>query len=79
VPEKTARVATHLGLEGDLAGAAGAWCARLGVKMRLGDNGAAESQLPAWAAEAHAIRRLMDNNPRDMSVPEIEALYRRAF
>jgi alcohol dehydrogenase class IV len=31
------------------------------------------------AAEAHAIRRLMDNNPRDMSVAEVEAIYRAAF
>ena len=79
VPEKTATLAAHLGLEGDLSEAAGAWCGRLGVKMRLGDNGATEEQLQAWAAEAHAIRRLMDNNPRDMSVSEIEAIYRRAF
>jgi alcohol dehydrogenase class IV len=35
--------------------------------------------LPGWAAEAHAIRRLMDNNPRDMTVAEIEAIYRAAF
>ena len=79
VPEKTATLAAHLGLEGNLSDAAHAWCARLGVKMRLGDNGAREDQLPAWAAEAHAIRRLMDNNPRDMSVSEIEAIYRKAF
>ena len=79
VPEKTARIGSLLGLTGDLRKAASAWCARLGVKMRLSENGATEGQLPVWAAEAHGIRRLMDNNPRDMSVAEVEAIYRAAF
>ncbi|MDM7930382.1 iron-containing alcohol dehydrogenase [Tabrizicola sp.] len=79
VPEKTARIAGMLGLQGDLLTAASAWCARLGVTMRLRDNGATEAQLAGWAVEAHAIRRLMDNNPRDMSVTEVEAIYRAAF
>lgn len=79
VPEKTAKVAGLLGLQGDLLWAASGWCAALGVKMRLSENGATEAQLAPWAAEAHAIRRLMDNNPRDMSVAEVEAIYRAAF
>jgi alcohol dehydrogenase class IV len=79
VPEKTARIAKGLGLKGDLRPAAHHWCQALGVKMRLGDNGARPDQLAGWAAEAHAIRRLMDNNPRDMSVAEVEAIYRAAF
>jgi alcohol dehydrogenase class IV len=78
-PDKTARVARLLGLQGDLLTAAIDWCARLGVKMRLVENGANEGQLAGWAAEAHSIRRLMDNNPRDMSVAEVEAIYRAAF
>ena len=77
---KTAEIAEALGLDaGDLLASASAWCARLGVRMRLSDHGAREADLPGWAAEAHAIRRLMDNNPRDMSVAEIEAIYRAAF
>jgi alcohol dehydrogenase len=79
VPEKTAKIAGLLGLRGDLHPAARGWCERLGVKMRLSENGAHDSQLAGWAAEAHGIRRLMDNNPRDMSVAEVEAIYRAAF
>lgn len=79
VPEKTARIGHLLGLTGELRKSASAWCAQLGVKMRLSDNGARAEQLAAWAAEAHGIRRLMDNNPRDMSVAEVEAIYRAAF
>ena len=78
-PHKTSRIAVLLGLQGDLLAGASDWCARLGVKMRLGDNGASKGQLAGWAAEAHAIRRLMDNNPRDMSVAEVEAIYHAAF
>lgn len=79
VPDKTARIGTLLGLTGDLRRAAYGWCERLGVSMRLSANGATESQLPHWATEAHGIRRLMDNNPRDMTVAEVEAIYRAAF
>lgn len=79
VPEKTAQIGGLLGLKGDLRKAASAWCAGLGVKMRLSENGATEAQLAVWAVEAHGIRRLMDNNPRDMSVAEVEAIYRAAF
>ena len=78
-PEKSARIGQLLGLTGDLRKSAHGWCERLGVKMRLRDHGASEAQLPGWAAEAHGIRRLMDNNPRDMSVAEVETLYRAAF
>src|SRR3989338_8668881 len=75
VPEKTARIAGLLGLEmGDLLASAHGWCAALGVKMRLSENGATDAQLVSWAAEAHGIRRLMDFNPRDMSVAEVEAI-----
>lgn len=79
VPEKTAKVAGLLGLTGDLLRAAGGWCGRLGVKMRLSENGATDGQLAGWATEAHGIRRLMDNNPRDMTVSDVEAIYRAAF
>ncbi len=78
-PEKTAKIAALLGLQGDLLTAANAWCAGLGVKMRLGENGAKPDQLAGWAIEAHAIRRLMDNNPRDMSVADVEDIYHAAF
>lgn len=79
VPEKTAKVVSRLGLTGDLRTAAHAWCAGLGLEMRLRDHGAGEEQLSDWAAEAHGIRRLMDNNPRDMSVADIKTIYQAAF
>lgn len=81
---KTAEVVSFLGLdrraadEGLLKAAHG-FCADLGVEMRLSKHGAAKDQLGRFAADAHAIRRLMDNNPRDMSVDEVETIYRAAF
>lgn len=82
-PAKTAEIATALGLRHDSEAAlrqdASRWCAELGVEMRLSRLGASEDQLPGWATEAHSIRRLMDNNPRDMSVADVVAIYRAAF
>lgn len=81
---KTAEVVQALGLaerarDAGLLAAAHGFCADLGVEMRLSAHGADEGQLPRFATDAHAIRRLMDNNPRDMSVAEVEAIYRAAF
>jgi alcohol dehydrogenase class IV len=83
-PEKTAEVATALGLQGadsvdGLKGAAFEFCKSLGIEMHLSAHGANEADLPQWATEAHAIRRLMDNNPRDMSVEDVTAIYRDAY
>jgi alcohol dehydrogenase class IV len=47
--------------------------------MALSAHGIQARDLRPWAEEAHGIRRLMDNNPRDMSVDHIEAIYRAAF
>ncbi|AYF00726.1 alcohol dehydrogenase [Paracoccus yeei] len=80
VPEKTAEVATALGLSGaELLPAAHGFCADLGVEMRLSAHGAARDQLPRFASDAHAIRRLMDNNPRDMSAEDVLAIYHAAY
>lgn len=79
VPDKTAEVARALGLSGDLAEAAHRFCADLGVEMRLSAHGATEDQLPRFATDAHAIRRLMNNNPREMGVEDVLAIYRAAF
>uniref|UniRef100_UPI000225FCA1 iron-containing alcohol dehydrogenase n=1 Tax=Paracoccus sp. TRP TaxID=412597 RepID=UPI000225FCA1 len=77
---KTAEIVAALGLgEGDLLTRAHAFCADLGVEMRLSAHGATEDQLPRFASDAHAIRRLMDNNPRDMTPKEVLAIYRAAF
>ncbi len=73
-PEKTAQTLDALGTDD-----AYAWCAALGIEMRLSRLGVPRDDLPAMAKDAHAIRRLLDNNPRDISEAEILALYRRAF
>ncbi|MEI4472938.1 iron-containing alcohol dehydrogenase [Frigidibacter sp. MR17.24] len=82
-PEKTALVCKALGFEGtsDAAVFEGAmgFCRGLGLDMSLAAHGVPESDLPAMAAEAHAIRRLLDWNPRDLSVEDILAIYRRAY
>ncbi|WP_312530168.1 iron-containing alcohol dehydrogenase [Paracoccus sp. (in: a-proteobacteria)] len=83
-PEKTAEIVSFLGLadraaQDGLQAAAHAFCADLGVEMRLSAHGAQEAQLEGFAQDAHAIRRLMDNNPRDMSVADVLAIYRAAF
>ncbi|WMS40922.1 iron-containing alcohol dehydrogenase [Acuticoccus sp. MNP-M23] len=80
VPEKTAEIATALGIPAgtDVLAGAREWCESLGVEMRMSAHGAKAGDLPAWAEEAHAIRRLMDNNPRDMSADDVLAIYRAA-
>lgn len=83
-PEKTAEIMSALGLPGggdthEVLAAAHGYCAGLGVEMSLSAHGAKAEDLPLWAGEAHAIRRLMDNNPRDMSVDDVQSIYEAAF
>ena len=73
-PERTALTLQALGTQD-----AHAWCAGLGIEMRLSRLGVPEDDLPVMAREAHAIRRLLDFNPRDMSADDILALYRVAL
>lgn len=83
VPEKTAAICAALGIEGQgpdaiLQGAT-AFCAALGLDMRLRAHGVPESDLEQMAKEAHAIRRLLDWNPVALSVEDILTIYRRAY
>ncbi|EKX58697.1 Small Molecule Metabolism [Rhodobacter sp. AKP1] len=82
-PEKTARICEALGFaagsEETVRAGALAFCAGLGLDMRLRAHGVPSEDLPVMAKEAHGIRRLLDWNPRDLSVAEIEAIYRRAY
>ncbi|MGB0903927.1 MAG: hypothetical protein ACPGVJ_03430 [Mangrovicoccus sp.] len=55
------------------------FCQDLGIDMRLGAHGVAQTALPDMATEAHSIRRLLDWNPVDLSVTDIEDLYQRAY
>ncbi|MGO4852099.1 iron-containing alcohol dehydrogenase [Phaeovulum sp. W22_SRMD_FR3] len=82
-PEKTALICQALGFDHGapdlvLAGAR-AFCEALGLDMRLRAHAVPEDDLPAMAQEAHQIRRLLDWNPVDLSVRDIEALYRAAY
>lgn len=84
VASRTAEIVDLLGLagrvraDGILDGVRG-FCSDLGIEMRLSRLGATEEQLPAFAEIAHSVRRLMDNNPRDMDVGQIQAIYRDAY
>jgi len=79
-PDRTALVCAALGIDpDDVLGGAMAFCAGLGIDMRLSAHGVPRDDLPAMAAEAHAIRRLLDHNPRDLSEGDILSLYRAAY
>lgn len=82
-PDKTARICHALGFDAGvpsvvLAGAR-AFCEGLGLDMRLRSHAVPEDDLPVMAQEAHQIRRLLDWNPVDLSVADIERLYRAAY
>ena len=83
VREKTAEVAEALGFGAGSPAAiledASRFCTDLGIEMRLSRHGAGEDALAGYAAEAHANRRLMDNNPVDMAIADVLAIYRAAF
>ena len=55
------------------------FCQSLGIDMKLSSYGAQKGQLRSFAEEAYSIRRLMDNNPRNMSIEDIEQIYQIAF
>ena len=83
-PDKTAEILAALGLpntteEAEIADAVTQWCRSLGLTMSLTAHGADPDAMLDWAAEAHGIRRLMDFNPREMSVDDVERLYRNAL
>ncbi|MDO5090262.1 MAG: iron-containing alcohol dehydrogenase [Cardiobacteriaceae bacterium] len=80
---KTARIGKALGFEAhdhdSTFNGAYAFCANLGLQMRLRDHGVEENALAAMAAEAHAIRRLLDWNPVELSEADILGIYGNAF
>ncbi|MGL3607929.1 iron-containing alcohol dehydrogenase [Rhizobium sp. G187] len=82
-PQKTAEVAEALGIANTapaaLVDSACKFCSDLNIEMSLSRHGASASDLEAYAAEAHANRRLMDNNPADMTVEDVLAIYKAAF
>jgi len=84
VPEKTRAVMAALGHQtsddvGSVFDAAYAFCADLGIEMRLSGLGVPSDDLDAMADDAFAIRRLLDNNPRELARDDIRAIYQAAF
>lgn len=82
--DKTSEILSFLGLSPcvsaqEVLQQATRFCRELDIDMSLMAHGINGSSLRTWADEAHGIRRLMDNNPRDMSVDDIEAIYKAAL
>ncbi|SNR56856.1 iron-containing alcohol dehydrogenase [Puniceibacterium sediminis] len=80
---KTAQVCAALGFQsGDqetILSGARSFCEALGLDMRLRAHNVPEDDLVHMAQDAHAIRRLLDWNPVDLSVEDIEEIYRAAY
>lgn len=81
--ERTGEIARLLGFDaGDadaICAAASAFCAGLGIAMRLTAHNIGAEHVDAMAAEAVGIRRLLDNNPRPITEQDIAAIYRAAL
>ncbi|MCY1460066.1 Iron-containing alcohol dehydrogenase [compost metagenome] len=64
--EKASTLANYLG---SLAG-------ELGLATRLRDLGIVESDIEALATDAMKQQRLLGNNPRELSLADVRAIYR---
>lgn len=51
------------------------WTADLHIPQQLKAFGVSKEDVPALAQAASEVKRLMDNNPKPMSVSEIEQVY----
>ncbi|MCA2012190.1 iron-containing alcohol dehydrogenase [Cereibacter sphaeroides] len=78
-PAKTEAILAELGAGKDPVEAARLFCEGVGMTLSLKAQGVTEDSLPLMAQEAHAIRRLLDWNPVDLSVADIETIYRAAW
>jgi len=54
-------------------------CQDLGIPAHMSEFGVKAEDVRAMAEFAHATRRLMDNNPRNLTVAEVEQIYRAAL
>ncbi len=84
VAAKTKQVIEALNLEAGLDqasvfDASFAFCAGLGIEMRLSALGVAADDLGVMADDAFAIRRLLDNNPRELGRSDILSIYQAAY
>ncbi|KGT47036.1 MULTISPECIES: iron-containing alcohol dehydrogenase [unclassified Acinetobacter] len=55
------------------------FCQQLNIPAGLRYFGIQEDDIPALAAEAIKVERLLKNNPRQLTVNDIEAIYREAY
>lgn len=55
------------------------FCLQLNIPAQLRHFGVTEADIPGLAAEAIKVERLLKNNPRKLSVQDIEAIYREAY
>lgn len=55
------------------------FCNQLNIPAGLRHFGIQEDDIPALAAEAIKVERLLKNNPRQLTINDIEAIYREAF
>ncbi|MCY1185384.1 Iron-containing alcohol dehydrogenase [compost metagenome] len=53
--------------------------AQLGLPTRLRDVGVSEDDLEILAKEASLQTRLLGNNPRELTVDDIHAIYQQVF
>jgi alcohol dehydrogenase class IV len=87
-PERHAAVAIALGVdpaasdrETALAGAErlSALVAECGISTDLASYGLSPDSIPRMAASAATVIRLLRNNPRELTVSDMESLYRQCF
>lgn len=89
IEERMSIVAKHIGIvsaESDIADSKAAeklieqieeWTKELNVPQELSDFGISESDIPDLSKAAFKVRRLLDNNPKELSVEDIENIYKR--
>lgn len=53
------------------------WTALLEIPQKLTDFGVKEEDIEEMAIAASNVKRLMNNNPRELSLSEIESVYRK--
>lgn len=54
-------------------------CEIVGIPRRLRDYGIKQEDISELANAASGVTRLLRNNPRELSVQDIEAIYTEAF
>lgn len=89
IEERMAIVAKHIGIvspESDIIDSKAAeklieqieeWIQKLNIPQDLSDFGVSDSDVTILAEAAFKVRRLLDNNPKELSIEEIEEIYKR--